>query len=245
LVNAQQEYLAALRSGNAALQKASSDRLLALGVDEGGVAQLRKSRKLRQRVRVYADSDGVVAHLGARDGVFVTPATEIMSIVKLDRVWVLAEVFERQSAWVKTGQIATVELDYLPGQQLRGTVDYVYPELDAKTRTLKVRLRFDNAAKSLRPNMFARVEIQGEGTGDVVHIPKEALIRGGSSNRVVVDLGGGRFRSKRVTVGVESGDRVAIRSGLEAGERVVISAQFLIDSESNIDTALRRMEASQ
>lgn len=245
LVNAQQEYLAALASSNAGLKTASRDRLTALGVTGSEIARLDREREASQRVRVYAQSDGVIAHLGVREGIFVTPATEVMSVARLDRVWVLAEVFERQSAWVAPGQQATVELDYLPGRILRGTVDYVYPELDPKTRTLKVRLRFDNESETLRPNMFARVVIDGEAIDNIVHVPREAVIRGGSSSRVVVDLGEGRFQSREVSIGIESGDRVAIRRGLKEGERVVTSAQFLIDSESNIDAALERMESSQ
>ena len=166
LVNAQQEYLAALASNNTVLRSASRDRLAALGVTDNQVRRLEKEREASQRVRVYAESDGVIAHLGVREGIYVTPATEVMSVARLDRVWVLAEVFERQSAWVEPGQTATVELDYLPGKLLRGTVDYVYPELDPKTRTLKVRLRFDNEGETLRPNMFARVTINAKGVGD-------------------------------------------------------------------------------
>lgn len=243
LVNAQQEYLAALSSNNSVLRAASRDRLIALGVTSGEVQQLATERKARQRVRVYAESDGVIAHLGVREGIFVTPSTEIMSVAKLDKVWVLAEVFERQAAWVSPGQKATVELDYLPGEALSGVVDYVYPELDPETRTLKVRLRFDNETRMLRPNMFARVVIHGDAIENIVHVPREAVIRGGTSNRVVIVLGDGRFRSQTVSVGIESGERVAIRSGLEAGDRVVTSAQFLIDSESNIDAALQRLES--
>jgi len=241
LVNAQEEYLIALRSVNKPLLKASKERLSALGVSGSEVARLDKEGTVRQRVRVYAESDGVIVHLGVREGIFVTPATEIMSVAKLDKVWVLAEVFERQSAWVNPGQTAMVELEYLPGETWHGSVDYVYPELDPKTRTLKVRLRFDNAAETLRPNMFARVTIQGDSVGEVVHVPREALIRGGSVDRVVVALGEGRFRAQPVQIGIESGDRVAIRKGIEAGELVVVSGQFLIDSESNIESALRRM----
>jgi Cu(I)/Ag(I) efflux system membrane fusion protein len=242
LVNAQEEFLTATRSGNAALIKASRDRLAALGVSASEVARLEQERSVRQRVKVYAESDGVIAHLGVREGIYVTPATEVMSVAKLDRVWVIAEVFERQSSWVKPGQKATVELDYLPGRTFAGSVDYVYPELDPKTRTLKVRLRFDNAAELLRPNMFSRVVIEAEGFGAVVNVPREAVIRGGSMNRVVVALGDGRFQARQVRIGIESGDRVAIRSGLKAGETVVVSGQFLIDSESNIESALSRME---
>jgi Cu(I)/Ag(I) efflux system membrane fusion protein len=242
LVNAQQEYLASIRSGNSVLQGASEERLVALGVTSGEIQQLRKERKVRQRVRVYAPTDGVIAMLGVREGEFVTSATDILSVAELDRIWVLAEVFERQAAWVSPGQHAMVELDYLPGQVWHGTVDYVYPELDPKTRTLKVRLRFDNADEVLRPNMFTRVSIRGDRTDDVVHVPREALIRGGTVDRVVIALGEGRFRSQPVRVGVESGDRVAILSGISAGDPIVVSGQFLIDSESNIEAALSNME---
>ena len=245
LVSAQEEYLAALRSSNSVLRNASRNRLVALGVTSTEIRRLDKERSVRQRIPVYAMADGVVANLGVRHGMFVTPSIEVMSIASLDTIWVLAEVFERQAAWVKPGQPATVNLDYLPGETLQGTVDYVYPELDPKTRTLTVRLRFDNEELSLRPNMFARVSIQGEGVGEVVHVPREALIRGGSVNRVVVDLGNGRFRSRAVTIGIESGDRIEIREGLSVGERVVTSAQFLIDSESNIGAALDRFDDSE
>ena len=242
LVNAQEEFLTAQRSGNTVLLRASRDRLEALGVSKSEVARLERERTAEQRVRVYAQSDGVIAHLGVREGIYITPATEIMSVAKLDRVWVIAEVFERQSSWVKPGQTAVVELDYLPGKTLEGTVDYVYPELDPTTRTLKVRLRFDNASEMLRPNMFSRVVIEADGFGSVVNVPKEAVIRGGSMDRVVVALGEGRFRATPVRLGMESGDRVAIQSGLKVGETVVVSGQFLIDSESNIESSLARMD---
>ena len=241
LVNAQQEYLTAVRSNNRVLLEASRDRLTALGVTDSEIARLRENREASQRVRVYAESDGVIAHLGVREGIFITPATEVMSVARLDQVWVHAEVFERQSAWVQPGQAAAVELDYLPGKTWQGTVDYVYPELDSSTRTLRVRIRFDNEGEMLRPNMFARVTLLSAATEPVVHVPREALIRGGSIDRVVLALGEGRFRSQPVSVGIESGNRVAILDGLSAGDRVVTSGQFLIDSESNIESALSRM----
>ena len=244
LVNAQQEYLATLRSDNAMLRTASRDRLAALGVTESEIVRLEKERRASQRVRVYAEADGVVAHLGVREGIFVTPATEVMSVARLDRVWVLAELFERQAAWVAPGQQAEVELDYLPGKSWKGTVDYVYPELDATTRTLKVRIRFNNEGEVLRPNMFARVTLLGVETEPVVHVPREALIRGGNVDRVVLSLGNGRFRAQPVNTGIESGDRVAIRNGLSEGDLIVTSGQFLLDSESNIESALKRMEES-
>jgi Cu(I)/Ag(I) efflux system membrane fusion protein len=244
LVNAQQEYLAALRSSNALLLGASKERLIALGVTENGIARLNEERSVSQHIRVYAPTDGVIAMLGVREGDHVTSATDVMSIAELNKIWVIAEVFERQAAWVSTGQHAMVELDYLPGQMWHGSVDYVYPELDPKTRTLRVRLRFENADEFLRPNMFARVTIHGDSTEEVVHVPREALIRGGSIDRVVVALGEGRFRSQPVQVGIESGDRVAILDGVAPGDPIVVSGQFLIDSESNIESALSSMGES-
>ena len=241
LVNAQQEYLAALRSGNQGLSRASRERLIALGMTAGAIGRLGDEGTASQRVRFYAESDGVIAHLGVREGIFVTPATEVVSVAHLDRVWVLAEVLERQAAWVEPGQNAVVTLDDLPGKTLQGQVDYVYPELDPETRTLRVRLRFDNEGLSLRPNMYARVRIDGAGTPSIVHVPREAVLRGGRQNRVVVDLGDGRYQSRPVLLGIESGDRIAVRRGLEPGEDVVVSAQFLIDSESNVGAALERM----
>ncbi len=244
LVNAQEEFLATSGSAVQGLADASRQRLLALGVNQGEIDQLARDRRVRQRIQVFAQSDGFIAHLGVREGIYVTPATEIMSIAELDQVWVLAEVFERQAAWVRPGQRADVELDYLPGKRWQGTVDYVYPELDEKTRTLKVRLRFDNADQVLRPNMFTRVTILGTETDAVVHVPRAAVIRGGKVNRVIVSLGDGRFRAQPVDIGIESGDRVEIRRGVAPGEQVVTSGQFLIDSESNIDAALARFQSS-
>ena len=241
LVNAEEEFLTALRSSNTNLQKASRSRLEALGVPTSEIDRLEKSRTVSQRLSVAAQSDGFVAYLAVREGVYITPASEVMSIATLDRVWVLVEVLERQAAWIQPGQLADVKLEYLPGRRLQGTVDYIYPELDRKTRTLKVRIRFDNKDKVLRPNMFARVTIHGTETPPVVHVPRAALIRGGASDRVVLAIGDGKFRAQPVQIGIESGDRIEIRSGVAAGDLIVTSGQFLIDSESNIEAALERM----
>lgn len=242
LVNAEEEYLTALRGRNSGLQKASRERLIALGIPVNEIKRLEKSRTVSQRLAVKAESDGFVAKLSVREGVYITPASEVMSIAKLDRVWVLAEVFERQAAWIQPGQRAEVELDYLPGKRLQGTVDYIYPELDLKTRTLKVRMRFDNTSEVFRPNMFARITIHGTETAPVVHIPREALIRGGIADRVVLALGDGKFRAQPVKIGIESGDRIEILEGIGTTDLVVTSGQFLIDSESNLESALARMD---
>ena len=242
LVNAQQDYLALLL-GNAgdSLVRASRERLTALGMESNAIDRLDRERVVQQRVPYTATSDGYISHLGAREGIFITPSTEVLAVARLDSVWLIAEVLERQADWVEPGLAAIVELDHRPGEQLEGTVDYVYPELDPMSRTLRVRLRFANPGLNLRPNMFARVRIEGRPIGPITHVPREAVIRSGDGSRVVVEESDGNFASRDVLVGIEAGDRVAIRRGLAEGDRVVVSGQFLIDSESNVNTALDRI----
>ena len=142
---------------------------------------------------------------------------------------------------MEVGQPAEVRLPYRPGEVWEGEVEYIYPNLDPKTRTLKVRLAFDNPGEALKPNMFADVTLYAGPKDDVLHIPREALIRSGDEERVILALGDGRFRAREVRAGLETGDRVEVLSGLEAGERVVTSGQFLIDSESSLKASLARM----
>ncbi|HYQ71961.1 MAG TPA: efflux RND transporter periplasmic adaptor subunit [Gammaproteobacteria bacterium] len=242
LVNAQEEFLQALKLDNTGMQQASRDRLAALGVSAGQIRALQKSRLVQQRVAIYAPQDGVVSTLPVREGMFVKPADRVMSLADLSQVWLLAEVFERQADWVEVGQDADVILPYQPGTQLEGRVEYIYPGLDPKTRTLKVRLRFANPDETLKPNMYANVKIYGGPRDDIIVIPLEALIRTGREARVVVDLGNGRFASRSVTAGMESGDWVEIASGIEPGDKVVTSGQFLIDSEASLKASLQRMQ---
>ena len=244
LVNAQEEYVAALQSRNTALHAASRARLAALGVSAGEIKRLEREQRVRQRITVYAPQSGVVAHLDVREGQYVSEATDIMSIGSLENVWLMAEVFERQSDWLAEGQEARVTLDALGGMTRTGTVDYVYPELDPKTRTVSARIRLDNDDMALKPNMFARARIRAAAIDNAVYVPQEALIRGGRVDRVVLATGDGSFRSQPVSVGIESGNRVQITDGVSRGDTVVTSGQFLIDSESNIETALARMDSS-
>jgi Cu(I)/Ag(I) efflux system membrane fusion protein len=146
--------------------------------------------------------------------------------------------------WVRDGQPADVQLSYYPGRTWEGKVEYVYPDLNPKTRTLKVRLRFDNPDETLKPNMFADVSIYGGPQRDVVIIPEEALIRDGEENRVILAMGEGRFQPRSVVPGISSGGWVEIQRGLKAGEEVVTSAQFLIDSEASLKASIQRMSSS-
>lgn len=242
LVNAMEEYLQVLRTNNTRLLEASRDRLLALGVADKMIMQLEKNRKVPRTVPWYAPQDGVVSVLNVREGMYVGPEMEVLRLADLSSVWLLADVFEHQVEWVMLGQSAEVKLSYLPGKRWDGKVEYIYPSLDPKTRTLKVRLRFENADESLKPNMFAHVSIFGGAKENLLLIPREALIRTGQSERVIVSLGKGRFAPRAVVAGTESGDYVAITNGLDEGELVVVSGQFLIDSEASLKASLMRMQ---
>jgi Cu(I)/Ag(I) efflux system membrane fusion protein len=243
LVNAQEEFVQALASGNTTLTRASRERLLALGIPADQVRQLEKTRKVKQNIAIYSPQDGVVSKLMVRHGMYVTPKNQVMSLADLSSVWLIAEVFESQADWVKVGQSAEVSLAFLPGRIWEGTVEYIYPSLDPKTRTLKARLRFDNPDEALKPNMYANVKIYGGAKENVIVIPVEALIRTGRESRVVIALGEGKFASRTVTAGIESGDWVEIIAGLEPGEEVVTSGQFLIDSEASLKASMTRMQS--
>ena len=242
LVNAQEEYLLAKSNNNQDMLEAAAGRLEALGLSSEQIQELNESETTSQRVRVFAKSDGVVGMLGIREGEHVTPATHTMSIAELDKVWIVAEILERQSSFVEVGQKVEFELEANPGRTYKGSVDYIYPELDPTTRSLQVRIMFDTNNEVLRPNMFARVTILVEGSESVLHIPSEAVIRGGLTDRVVLAAESSIYRSVPVVVGMEVDARVHILDGLKEGDSIVTSGQFLIDSESNIEVAIARYE---
>ena len=242
LVNAQNELLLALERKNQKLIVAAKDRLKALQLPLAAIETLEKTRTVQQAVTFYAPQQGVVDNLNVRAGFFVKPGTRIMSIGSLAEVWVEAEVFERQVPLLEEGAAVTMTLDYLPGKVWLGKVDYIYPSLDEKTRTVKVRLRFANEDRKLRPNMFAQISISSVSARKTLIVPSDAVIRTGKMDRVVLALGEGRFRSMQVSIGRVSGTHTEILSGLKTGDTVVTAAQFLLDSESSKSADFGRME---
>ncbi len=240
LVNAQEELLLALNHGDTHLIKVTEERLRALKIPEKFIQNFRKNRKVEQTVTFYTPQKGIVDNLNIREGFYVQPGTTLMSIANLDVVWVEAEVFERQVSQVSVGLPVSMTLDYLPNQSWKGSVDYIYPTLNSQTRTARVRLRFSNTSHALKPNMFAQVLIHTEAR-EVTVIPREALIRTGMQERVVLALGDGKFKSIEIESGQFFNDYVEIISGLKVGEQVVTSAQFLLDSESSKSADFKRM----
>lgn len=242
LVNAQEEFVLAVNRNNTVLIRAAKARLKALNVSDGFVERLQANKKVMQNITFYARQSGVVDELNVREGFYVKPGTSMMSIGQLDEVWVEAEVFERQAQLVEVGLPVTMTLDYIAGQSWRGKVDYIYPTLDAKNRTLRVRLRFNNQDHQLKPNMFAQVSIHAKAAEQQLIVPKEAVIRTGSQDRVVVALGEGRFKSVAVELGRSDSHNAVILTGIKADDEVVTSAQFLLDSESSKSSDFKRMQ---
>jgi Cu(I)/Ag(I) efflux system membrane fusion protein len=243
LLKAQQEFLQTLRGNLPGLAEAARGQLRALGVPDVEIARLEKEGRADRLIDFYAPQDGVVTELGVRQGMYVEPSMTMMSLADLSSVWVVADLFDIQAPWMKVGERAEVRLPYLPSKVWEGTVEFVYPSLDPRTRTLRVRLRLNNPGEELKPQMFAAVKIFGEPRADVLSVPRDAVIPTGGNPRVVKALGGGRFQPAEVEVGVEAGNRVEIRSGLAEGDAVVVQAQFLLDSESSLSAEVRRLDS--
>ncbi len=241
LVNAQEELLLALKRNNKMLINASKDRLKSLQLPKSTISKLIKTRRVQQNITFYSPQSGFVDMLKIRQGFFVKPAMTLMSIGDIDSVWVEAEVIESQISHIFPNLPVTIQIDAIPTKSFNGKVDYIYPTLDAKKRTLKVRIKLDNKDNSLKPNMFANIQIHHNEQKLLLLVPSEAVIRSGKASRVVLALGNGQFKSIEVKTGRKGDDFIEILSGLEEGEEVVTSAQFLLDSESSKTSDFKRM----
>lgn len=245
LVKAQEELLNAYRTGRSGLVKGATERLVTLGVDRSQIDAIKKRGKASQTIEIKAPEDGIIASLNVREGGYLSPAQAVISAGPLENVWVDAEVFERQAHWMKAGSDATMTLDAIPGKSWQGNVDYVYPILDPKTRTLRVRLKFPNPNGELKPNMFANIALQPVSDSAVLTIPRSSVIRSGGMTRVVLAEGNGKYRSTRIEVGREADDRTEVLEGLSQDDRIVTSAHFMLDSESSQTADLSRISAPQ
>ncbi|MFN0264216.1 efflux RND transporter periplasmic adaptor subunit [Tepidamorphus sp. 3E244] len=239
------ELVRAVRRGNALEIEITRKKLRNLGVPESEIDRMAASDVPIHEFHVFAPRDGVVTALEAADGMFLKPDVRAMTISDLSEVWLLVDVFERDIGRLSSRKTATAQFEHLPGKVFEGTIDYIYPELDRTTRTLPIRLSFDNAEGDLRPNMYGQVKLEPEGTREALTVPMESVIRTGRAERVVIKQPDGSFKPRLVTTGLNDsfggGGRTEIVQGLAAGEEVVASAQFLIDSESALNAGILRM----
>ena len=254
LVATQQEFVLALeareilrgsiladaRLDNESLVDAARRRLLHWNLTEPQIAEVEETRKPLRSVTLYSPASGIVTARNAFPNQRIGPETELYTLADLSRVWIIADIFEPDAARIRVGQHATIELPFAPGRRLHASVTYILPQVDPATRTLKVRLEAANPAALLKPDMFVDVNFQ-IALPPRVNVPADAVLDAGASKRVFVDLGNGFFEPRLVETGARSGDRVEIVSGLKAGERIVTSGTFLVDSESQMTAALSGM----
>jgi Cu(I)/Ag(I) efflux system membrane fusion protein len=254
LVATQQEYLLAWRArrelaesglpsvaqGGVDLLEAARRRLLLWDIRAEDITRLERTGIVQRTLDLHSDVNGYVVQKTALHGMRVMPSDTLFDIADLSHLWVLADVYESDLPSVRLGMAAEVSLPYLPGRRWRGTVTNVAPTVDAQTRTIKVRVEVDNADGALKPEMFADVLLRSGG-GEGLLLPADAVIHAGERQLVFVDLPDGRLEPREVHLGVRVGDAVQVLHGVAEGERVVTTANFLLDSESSLEAALSTM----
>ena len=251
LVVAQDEFRSTLAAAKQspstrsdALIEAARTRLRLLGIAERVIKQIETSNRTLHTVPYYAEQAGVVSRLGVRPGMYVMPETELATLVNLQRVWLTADLFEAQQSWFKAGQPVELDLDSVGIKARAAQIDYIYPELDPITRSMKARIVLENRDGLLHPGQIADLRLYGGPKRGVLAIPAEALITTGQSNRVVVQTATEQFAQREVRVGMLAQGFAEILEGLVEGEAVVTSGQFLLDSEANLKASLQRMEGA-
>ena len=254
LVSTQEEYLLALKAVRSlgdsefpevaqnarSLLEVTRQRFSLWDITPDHIRDLEKTGKVLRTLPLHAPSSGYVMHMAVREGMHVMPAMELYALADLTTVWVLADVYEYEIPLVELGQQATMTLSYFPGQTFKGKVTYVYPTLDTKTRTVKVRFELPNPQWALKPGMFANIDIQIP-RGKRLVVPITAVLDSGTEQLVFVDQGQGMLEPRKVTVGVRTRDAYEILEGIQAGELVVTRGNFLVDSESNLKAATEMM----
>jgi RND family efflux transporter MFP subunit len=256
LVATEQDFLLALRSrnllrgstvasaaqGSENLIAAARERLRLWDVTEQDIQSLETEGQVKRAIPVYSPITGVVMERTAyHHGTFVDPSKDLFTIVDLSRVWVLGELYEPDIPFIHPGQAAEIELPYSGvGRKIRGRVDFIYPFLDPKTRTVQLRMEFPNPGLSLKPEMFTNITM-AVSVGRQVLVPQDAVMNTGTEQYVFIDKGNGYLQPRAVKVSAEAGDKAGIEQGLKAGERVVTGANFIIDSESRLKGAFAGM----
>ena len=257
LVTTQKEYLQALdyseRMANSqypeiarratSLVESARQRLLYWDISDSQIAALEQSRAVNRTLAVTSPVNGLVVEKmdQALEGMHVTPSMNLYKLVDLSTIWAEVEIFENQVQRIRTGQSARIELPYEPGKQYRGRVRFIYPYFDNKTRTMRVSIELPNPKGKLRADMYADVTIDIPSAENVLTVPEESVIHSGKRNLVVIDQGDGTFEVKEVVLGANGNGLWEVQAGIEEGDRIVISSQFLIDSESNLQEAIQKM----
>jgi len=248
LYSAQVEYLLALGQsstndpGAASLRESAAAKLRFFDISAAQIAELEKTRVPKKTLVINAPAAGFVTEKMIVEGQMVDAGMKLYRLADLGIVWVYAQVYEQDLPYIQLGQEATMSLAYLPDRRFRGRVTYIYPTVDEKTRTARVRLEFHNPGYFLKPGMFATAQLTADIAPSALLVPDSAVLRSGEKNTVFVALPGGKFEPRTITLGLAAeDDRDQVLSGLNEGERVVTSGQFMLDSESQLREAIAKM----
>jgi Cu(I)/Ag(I) efflux system membrane fusion protein/cobalt-zinc-cadmium efflux system membrane fusion protein len=256
LVTAQQEYLLALdqynnlgtssyprvRDGAKRLLKASRTRLSYWDLTDAQIEEIANTGKVKKTVTIYSPASGVVIKKSAFEGHYVKAGAHQFEIADLSKVWVDVDIYEYELPWVRKGMRAEMDLSYIPGKDYKGKVLFIYPYLDTKTRTAKLRLEFSNRKYELKPGMYANIYLKSHIAKDSLVIPQEAVIDSGVRQIVFVAIGEGKFQPRDVKIGLEGNENeFQVLGGLKENEEIVLSAQFMLDSESRLQEAIQKM----
>jgi RND family efflux transporter MFP subunit len=251
LYSAQREYLLGLEQGTNApgareLKTSALTKLKFFDISDEQIAELQRSGQPSKTLRILAPQDGFVTEKMVVQGQMVDAGMKIYRLADLGLVWVQAQIYEQDLDYIKLGQEVTVTLSYLPDREFRGRVTYIYPNVDEKTRTARVRMEFHNPGYFLKPGMFATVHVASELEPSALLVPDMAVLRSGEKNTVFVALEEGKFVPRAVTLGLQAeNDTYQVLSGLREGERIVTSGQFMLDSESQLREAIQKMMEPQ
>lgn len=254
LVATQEEYLLALQGirelgqsefqevarGAKDLLEATRRRFQLWDITEDHIQDLERTGEVLRTLPIHSPITGTVLKMEARAGTYVTPGTELYMIADLSQVWIMADIYEYELPSIHIGQLATVTLSYDPDRQLTGTVGFIYPTLDPQTRTAKVRFEVKNPKENLKPGMYANVKLTVP-LGNRLAIPRDAVLKTGERQIVFIHHGGGTLEWRNMKLGVQAGEWVEVLEGVKEGDHVVTSANFLIDSESQLKSAVRGM----
>ena len=240
----QQSYLDALQEEDPTRANQLRQRLQSLGMKPAALSRLQASRQIEEVLDKHAPVAGTITEWRAGEGDPVEVGTKVVTLGGVNRIPVVVNLFEGQGAWIDRGQRITVRIPTMPGTEYEGQVDRTDREINFSTRTLPVYVGFSTTNPRIRYGMLVEVTIHASARENVLRIPRGALIRTGEGDRVILARGGGRFRPVSVEAGIESGDYIEILSGLEEGQQIVVSGQFLIDSESSLIADFQRMEAA-
>ncbi|MGE0252129.1 MAG: efflux RND transporter periplasmic adaptor subunit [Dongiaceae bacterium] len=242
LLSLQNDFIAARKAGLQDLAQAAKKRMKLLGVDEKVIADLSKTGKAFEKVPFYIPADGILARLEIRNGHYLKMNDEIGHIQDLSTVWLEAAVPEKDLSSIKEGDIAEIAIG---PQKYEGKVDYIYPTIDSEARIGKVRVVVENKDGLLRPASYASINFSSGQAAEQVTVPSEAVLRNSEGEHVIVALGSGKFQARSIKTGGTSAGRTEIVSGLQEGDDVVVSAQFLIDSESSLQESLGKLSGGQ